>query len=78
MTTVTPPAPPVPGPPTPPSGAPGPSRPSNAARAVSIVAIVLGGIVVLGTLGSAVLSTLTLGAIRSESRTLEVADIDEL
>ncbi|MBN9187729.1 MAG: hypothetical protein J0I62_04390 [Microbacterium sp.] len=81
MTTVTPPAPPVPGPPTPPtppSGAPGPSRPSNAARAVSIVAIVLGGIVVLGTLGSAVLSTLTIGAIRSESRTLEVADIDEL
>lgn len=79
MTIVTPPAPPappVPGPQTPPPA--GPTGPSSAARVVAILAIVVGGLVVVGTVASAVVSTAAAASTQTSTRTLPVDGVEDL
>lgn len=74
MTTVTPPAPPHQAPPpVPPSG-----QPSPASRAIAIIAIVMGGLLVLGAIGWAVLTTVFTSNVRTSTATAAVAGVDEL
>lgn len=75
MTTVntpTPPPPPVPG--APEGGAPGPvPPPSNAPRVIAIVGIVIGALVILGAIGSAIAGTVISASIHTSTRTVAVA-----
>ena len=72
-TTLTPP----PMPPVPPAPAP-PSQGSAAGRVVAILAIVLGGLIVLGAVFSAVTSTVASALVHTDSRTLAVSDVSAL
>ena len=72
-----PPAPPAPGAPGAP-GAGGPQPPSAAPRVIAILAIVFGGIVVLGSIGSAIVGTLVSASVQTTSRTVAAADVSEL
>lgn len=63
--------------PTPPV-APPPPETRGASRVVSILTIALGGAVILGALGSAVFSTAAAASVRTETRTVDAADVTEL
>lgn len=78
MTTMTPPPPgaPVGPPPAGPTGAPQPS--GSASRVVAILAIVLGSVLVLGAITSAVVGTVAAASVHSSTRTLAVGDVEEL
>lgn len=71
-TTVTPP------PPTPGQSAASPAPASEGARAVAIVAIVLGAIVLIGTVISAVLGTIASASVHTSTRTVAVSGIDDV
>lgn len=74
-TIITPPAPPqqVPAPqPPPPAGS------SSTSKVVAIVAIVLGGLLVLGTVGWAVAATIFSGTVRTSTATAAVVGVQEL
>lgn len=74
MTTITPPAPQTPAqPPQPPR-----QTPSSTSRTVAIIAMVLGGLLVLGAIGSAVLSTVFTASVRTSTATTAVAGVTEL
>lgn len=74
MTTITPPAAPhqVP-PPLPPRGGP-----SAASRVVAIIAIVVGGLIILGAIGSAVVSTVFNASERTSAATVDTSGVDDL
>lgn len=76
MSTITPPPPGAPAQPV----APAPQQPpsGSASRVVAILAIVLGGILVLGAITSAIVGTVASASVHSSTRTLPVAGVDEL
>jgi hypothetical protein len=76
MSTVAPPAPPIP--PTPAPRTPPPSGPSSVSRAIAIVMIVIGGLVVAALVVMGTLSAIAAASVHEETRTLAVADVDEL
>lgn len=78
-TITTPPMPPQPVPPQPaqPPQQP-PSSPTSASRAVAIIAIVIGAVLVLGTVGWAVASTLFSANVRTSTATLGVTGVQDL
>lgn len=71
-----PPAPPAPSSsPVPPQG-PAPVRTSS--RVVAIIMVVLGGFIVLGAIGSAVVSTVFATSVRTSTSTVDVTGVDDL
>lgn len=75
MSTITPPPPGAPAP----QAAPVPQPPSgSASRVVAILAIVLGAVVVLGALTSAVVGTIAAASVHSSTRTVAVDGVEDL
>lgn len=62
----------------PPVGPPAPRPTSSASRVIAILAIVLGIVVILGAVGSAVVGTLVSASIHSSTRTAAVPGVSEL
>lgn len=76
-TTLTPPpVPPVP--PVPQTSTPPSRQPSSAGRVIAILAIVLGGLIVLATVFSAVTSTIASALVHTDSRSIAVTDVSNL
>ena len=74
-----PPAPPAaPVPPVPQASAAPPRGPSPAGRVIAILAIVLGAMIVLGAVFSAVTSTIASALVRTDSRSLAVGTVSDL
>ncbi|QKJ20682.1 hypothetical protein [Microbacterium hominis] len=71
-----PPQAPPPSPPTPPASgpAPTPTGSSGAAKVVSILTIALGGVLLVGAAGSAVLSTVAAASVRTSSQAVAVGE----
>lgn len=80
MTTTMAPPPPPPAPPAEgPRPEPAPTPPTRgSSRVVAILAIVFGGLVVLGALGWAVVSTIVNANVRTEVRSVPVSGVDSL
>lgn len=74
MSTTTPLPPAAPATPT----APPPPETRGASRVVAILAIALGCAIVLGTIGSAVFSTVAAASVRTETQTVEVSGVTDL
>lgn len=65
-------------PPQPPVGPPAPAPRRASSRVVAILAIVLGSVVIVGTLASAVFSVVRAATLRTETFTADAAGISEL
>ena len=74
-TTMTPPPPPSSAVPDRPADAP---PPSSGSRVVAIVLIVFGGLVLLGAMISAAVGTIASASVSTSTRTVDVADVDQL